>query len=94
MTFSTSTTTTTTMTTTIRPVDDMDILRPKPTSYEDKEQYQQKQQQQQSFNIPKRLRQKVVGIDDAVSLISNNDAISCSGFVAQGMYTTNHLVNC
>ncbi len=42
------------------------------------------EQQQQSFNIPKRLRQKVVGIDDAVSLISNNDTISCSGFVAQG----------
>ena len=42
------------------------------------------EQQQQLFNIPKRLRQKVVGIDDAVSLISNNDTISCSGFVAQG----------
>lgn len=36
------------------------------------------------FNIPKRLRQKVVGIEDAVSLVSSGDTISCSGFVAQG----------
>ena len=37
------------------------------------------------FNIPKRLRQKVVSTEDAVSLVSSGDTISCSGFVAQGM---------
>jgi hypothetical protein len=36
------------------------------------------------FNIPKRLRQKVVGIEDAVSLVSSGDTVTCSGFVAQG----------
>lgn len=36
------------------------------------------------FNIPKRLRQKVVSTEDAVSLVSSGDTISCSGFVAQG----------
>jgi hypothetical protein len=36
------------------------------------------------FNIPKRLRQKVVGLQDAVSLVANGDTVSCSGFVSQG----------
>lgn len=36
------------------------------------------------FNIPQRLRQKVVCLEDAVSLVSNGDTVCCSGFVAQG----------
>ena len=75
--FSSTTTTTTTATAGSHP-DEVDILQPKPPPTKSKE------EQQLFFNIPKRLRQKVVGIEDAVSLISNNDTISCSGFVAQG----------
>lgn len=39
---------------------------------------------QLQFEIPQRLRQKVVCLDDAVSLIRDGDTISVSGFVAQG----------
>jgi hypothetical protein len=50
------------------------------------------------FNIPKRLRQKVVGLEDAVSLVSNGDTVSCSGFVAQGTiffhFILRTLLNC
>ena len=65
--------------TTASRIDEIDISPTNPPPSKSKD------EQQLFFNIPKRLRQKVVGIDDAVSLISNNDTISCSGFVAQGM---------
>ena len=65
-------------TTTNQVFDEIDILQQKPPSSKSKEEHHL------FFNIPKRLRQKVVGIDDAVSLISNNDTICASGFVAQG----------
>jgi hypothetical protein len=36
------------------------------------------------YNIPKRLRQKVVTAEDAVSLVRSGDSIAVSGFVCQG----------
>jgi hypothetical protein len=36
--------------------------------------------------IPQRRRSKVVNLHDAVSLVSNGDTVSCSGFVAQGTF--------
>ena len=38
------------------------------------------------FEIPQRLRQKVISLEDAVSLVRDGDTVSCSGFVAQGNF--------
>jgi hypothetical protein len=40
---------------------------------------------QLQFEIPQRHREKVVCLEDAVSLIRDGDTISVSGFVAQGI---------
>lgn len=36
------------------------------------------------YNIPQRIRQKVVSATDAVSLVRNGDTVCASGFVSQG----------
>jgi propionate CoA-transferase len=36
------------------------------------------------YEIPQRVRQKVVSASDAVALVRDGDTVSCSGFVAQG----------
>ncbi|EEC47286.1 predicted protein [Phaeodactylum tricornutum CCAP 1055/1] len=37
------------------------------------------------YEIPQRVRQKVVSASDAVALVRDGDTVSCSGFVAQGV---------
>ena len=37
-----------------------------------------------AFNLPRRVREKVVTAADAVSLVRNGDTIAVTGFVAQG----------
>lgn len=39
---------------------------------------------QPKFEIPQRIRQKVISAADAVSLVNDGDTISVSGFVCQG----------
>lgn len=36
------------------------------------------------FEIPRRIKQKVVTAEDAVSLVQSGDTVACSGFVCQG----------
>ena len=40
---------------------------------------------QLQFEIPQRLRQKVVCLEDAVSLVRDGDTLAVCGFVAQGV---------
>jgi len=40
-----------------------------------------------AFNLPRRVREKVVTASDAVSLVRNGDTIAVTGFVAQGKRT-------
>jgi hypothetical protein len=44
------------------------------------------------FEIPQRLRQKVVCLEDAVSLVADGDTVAVCGFVAQGTYAVQILV--
>ena len=37
------------------------------------------------FEIPRRIKQKVVTAEDAVSLVQPGDTVACSGFVCQGV---------
>jgi hypothetical protein len=41
---------------------------------------------QVTFELPKRMRQKVISASDAVSLVHNGDVVTVSGFVCQGSY--------
>lgn len=43
-----------------------------------------------TYNLPQSRRNKVVTAEDAVSLVSSGDTITCSGFVCQG--TPEHLL--
>ena len=40
---------------------------------------------QQTFEIPRRIKQKVVTAEDAVSLVQPGDTVAVSGFVCQGV---------
>jgi propionate CoA-transferase len=46
------------------------------------------------YEIPQRLRQKVVCLEDAVSLVADGDTVAVCGFVAQGTYVVCAITSC